>query len=156
MVYYSEGDTILWEETNAGFGQLLLLLNYLICKHGPVGPDDTVFRPQGSFSQVIVGFGNDETLCEIWGPPKNQNRFNIGLLSIADFVKCLGDKLFKIIQNKEAKLRQTNTYDKRSNNGISDVKASLIYDVEDGKIGGKHDIRSVSYTHLTLPTICSV
>ena len=34
MGYCSESGTVAWEETNAGFGNLQLLQNYLIIRHG--------------------------------------------------------------------------------------------------------------------------
>lgn len=75
MGYQSEMNSIIWDETNAGFGQLLLLINFLMIKHSIRGVEGTKLKPMGSNSYIIVSQESQEIKCDLWGPPRNEVTF---------------------------------------------------------------------------------
>lgn len=74
MGQHPDNGNINWDETNAGFGHLLLLLNYLCIKNGIKVPN-VEFEPLGS-SSVIKISQRDNTVreCRLTGPPADEVR----------------------------------------------------------------------------------
>jgi hypothetical protein len=74
MGQHPDNGNINWDETNAGFGHLLLLLNFLCIKNGIKIPN-VEFEPLGS-SSVIKISQRDNTVreCRFSGPPADEVR----------------------------------------------------------------------------------
>ena len=74
MGQHPDNGNINWDETNAGFGLLLLLLNFLCIKNNIKVPN-IEFEPLGSFSVVKIS-QRDNTVreCKLSGPPSDEVR----------------------------------------------------------------------------------
>lgn len=67
-----ETGTVNWEETNAGFGHILLLLNYLLVKNKLEIPNIT-FEPMGNLSSIKVSQKDmPPKECKLVGPPTDE------------------------------------------------------------------------------------
>lgn len=161
-----ETGSINWDETNAAFGHILLLLNYL-CVRNDLKIPNVEFDLLGSLSSIRISTRDGPTKdCRLAGPPQNDNNeknFNIGLVKLSycvDFIATeLRNKILRLKSNTGVKSSADQTeVDPHLQKQIratierlelSEERLQLPFSINDGKIGigEKNDIR-YSRNHL--------
>jgi Apg6 BARA domain len=161
-----ETGSINWDETNAAFGHILLLLNYL-CVRNDLKVPNIEFDLLGSLSSIRLSTRDGPAKdCRLAGPPQNDNNeksFNIGLVKLSYCVDYIATEL----KNKILRLKSSTTEGSGADQDedqrhlkkqvratvdrleLSEDKLVLPFPINDGKIGTgeKNDIR-YSRNHL--------
>ena len=161
-----ETGSINWDETNAAFGHILLLLNYL-CIRNDLKIPNVEFDLLGSLSSIRISSREGPVKdCRLAGPPQNDNNeksFNIGLVKLSYCVDYIATEL----RNKILRLKNTVSENQTSQPlevdpylqkqiratierlELSEERLQLPFSINDGKIGigEKNDIR-YSKNHL--------
>ena len=92
MGQYPDTGNINWDETNAGFGHLILLLNYL-CVRNSIKVPNIQFEPLGNISSIKIAQKDGPSKeCRLSGPPSDE----VGVVDVPESVhRGVGPPFFR-------------------------------------------------------------
>lgn len=149
-----ETGTVDWDSTNAGFGHVMLLLNYL-CVRNKIEVPNTEFEILGNISSIKISRkeSSNPKVCQLAGYPKdevylfNKNEFNKGLVQLVTSIDHIASELKKKILSMKAQFQSLDgksdeeiKYNQRRARLLVDKleltedKLSLPFPINDGKM----------------------